>query len=198
MKKTKELIQSNLKLVDVVVELLDARIPISSKNPDIGNLIGNKPKIIAMNKSDLSDPKLLKEWISYFDQQGTKSIPINSITGEGINNLIESIKFAAKDKIEAMKNKGRKIRPVRVMIVGIPNVGKSSLINKLSGKKSAKTGNKPGVTRGKQWIRLRKDLELFDTPGILWPKIDDVRVGLNLAYTGAIKDEILDIIVENF
>lgn len=193
MKKTKELIQSNLKLVDVVVELLDARIPISSKNPDIDNLIGNKPKIIAMNKSDLSDPKLLKEWISYFEQQGTKSIPINSITGEGMNNLIDAIKYAAKDKIEAMKNKGRKIRPVRVMIVGIPNVGKSSLINKLSGKKSAKTGNKPGVTRGKQWIRLRKDLELFDTPGILWPKIDDIRVGLNLAYTGAIKDEILDI-----
>lgn len=193
MKKTKELIQSNLKLVDVVVELLDARIPISSKNPDIDNLIGNKPKIVALNKSDLSDPKLLKDWISYFDDKGTKSIPINSLTGEGMNNLIESIKYAAKDKIEAMKNKGRKIRPVRVMIVGIPNVGKSSLINKLAGKKSAKTGNKPGVTRGKQWIRLRKDLELFDTPGILWPKIDDIRVGLNLAYTGAIKDEILDV-----
>ncbi|WP_432665125.1 ribosome biogenesis GTPase YlqF [Wukongibacter baidiensis] len=192
MKKTKELIQKNLKLVDVVVELLDARIPISSKNPDVDNLIGNKPKIIALNKSDLSDPKLLKEWISYYGDLGIKAIPINSLTGEGISNLINSVKVTVKDKIDAMKSKGRKVRPIRVMIVGIPNVGKSSLINKLAGKKSAKTGNKPGVTKGKQWIRIRNDLDLFDTPGILWPKIDDIKVGLNLAFTGAIKDEILD------
>lgn len=192
MKKTRELIGQNLKLVDVVVELLDARIPISSRNPDIDNIIGNKPKIIALNKSDLSDPILLKEWIAHYGDQGIKAIPINSISGEGMSNLIDTIKNTVKDKIEAMKNKGRKIRPIRVMIVGVPNVGKSSLINKLAGKKSAKTGNKPGVTRGKQWIRIRKDLELFDTPGILWPKIEDINIGLNLAFTGAIKDEILD------
>lgn len=193
MKKTKELIKSNLKLVDVVIELLDARIPISSKNPDIDNLIGNKPKVIILNKSDLSDPKELNNWISFYAEKGIKAIPVNSISGEGMNNLIDAVKNSVKDKIDAMKNKGRKVRAIRVMIVGIPNVGKSSLINKLAGKKTAKTGNKPGVTRGKQWIRLRKDLELFDTPGILWPKIEDQEVGLNLAFTGAIKDEILDI-----
>ncbi|MCT4565022.1 MAG: ribosome biogenesis GTPase YlqF [Maledivibacter sp.] len=193
MKKTKELIKSNLKLVDVVIELLDARIPISSKNPDIDNLIGNKPKVIILNKSDLSDSKKLNNWISFYGNKGIKAIPVNSITGEGMNNLIDAVKNSVKDKIDAMKNKGRKVRAIRVMIVGIPNVGKSSLINKLAGKKTAKTGNKPGVTRGKQWIRLRKDLELFDTPGILWPKIEDQEVGLNLAFTGAIKDEILDI-----
>ncbi|SHJ96055.1 ribosome biogenesis GTPase A [Paramaledivibacter caminithermalis DSM 15212] len=193
MKKTKELIKDNLKLVDVVIELLDARIPISSKNPDIDNIIGNKPKIIILNKSDLSDSKVLNNWIEYYKKRGIKSIPINSITGEGMNNLIDAVKSAAKEKIDNMKSKGRKVRPIRVMIVGIPNVGKSSLINKLAGKKTAKTGNKPGVTKGKQWIRIRKDLELFDTPGILWPKIEDENVGLNLAFTGAIKDEILDI-----
>jgi ribosome biogenesis GTPase A len=193
MKKTKELIKSNLKLVDVVIELLDARIPISSKNPDIDNLIGNKPKVIILNKSDLSDSKKLNNWISFYGKKGIKAIPVNSITGEGMDNLIDAVKNSVKDKIDAMKNKGRKVRAIRVMIVGIPNVGKSSLINKLAGKKTAKTGNKPGVTRGKQWIRLRKDLELFDTPGILWPKIEDQEVGLNLAFTGAIKDEILDI-----
>ncbi|WP_079495052.1 ribosome biogenesis GTPase YlqF [Maledivibacter halophilus] len=192
MKKTKELIRDNLRLVDVVLELLDARIPISSKNPDIDGIIGNKPKVIILNKSDLCDPKILRQWIDYFAMQGTEAIPINSISGEGMNNLIDAVKNSAKDKIEAMRNKGRKIRPIRVMIVGIPNVGKSSLINKLAGKKTAKTGNKPGVTKGKQWIRLRKDLELFDTPGILWPKIQDENVGLNLGFTGAIKDEILD------
>ncbi len=192
MKKTKELIQNSLKLVDVVIELLDARIPISSKNPDIDKLIGNKPKVIILNKSDLSDSKVLQSWIYHYANQAIKAIPVNSITGEGMGNLIDAIKDSVKDKIEAMRNKGRKIRPIRVMIVGVPNVGKSSLINKLAGKKTAKTGNKPGVTRGKQWIRIRKDLELFDTPGILWPKIEDEEVGLNLAFTGAVKDEILD------
>lgn len=192
MKKTKELIKDNLKLVDVVIELLDARIPISSKNPDIDGIIGNKPKVIILNKSDLCDFKILREWVDYFSDKGIRAIPINSISGEGMNNLIDAVKDSAKDRIDAMKNKGRKIRPIRVMIVGIPNVGKSSLINKLAGKKTARTGNKPGVTKGKQWIRLRKDLELFDTPGILWPKIEDEKVGLNLGFTGAIKDEILD------
>lgn len=193
MKKTRELIQKNLKLVDVVIELLDARIPISSKNPVIDELIGQKPKVVILNKSDLSDQAILKEWIAYYKERGVTAIPVNSITGQGLNRLIEGVKEAAKEKTDRMIAKGMKIRAIRVMIVGIPNVGKSSLINKLAGKNTAKVGNRPGVTKGKQWIRLRKDLELFDTPGILWPKIDNQDVGLKLAFTGAIKDEILDI-----
>ena len=193
MKKTRELIQSNLKLVDVVIELLDARIPISSKNPVIDELIGQKPKVVILNKSDLSDQAVLKEWIAYYKERGVTAIPVNSITGQGFNRLIEGVKEAAKEKTDRMIAKGMKIRAIRVMIVGIPNVGKSSLINKLAGKNTAKVGNRPGVTKGKQWIRLRKDIDLFDTPGILWPKIDNVDVGLKLAFTGAIKDEILDI-----
>lgn len=193
MKKTKELIKENLKLVDVVVELLDARIPISSKNPEIDGLIGNKTKVVVLNKFDLSDPKILDEWIKYYHDKGICAIPINSLTGEGINRLIHELKLSFQDKLDKMLSKGMKPRAARVMIVGIPNVGKSSLINKLAGKKSAKTGNKPGVTRGKQWIKIKKDLDLFDTPGILWPKIDDLETGLKLAFTGAIKDEILDI-----
>lgn len=193
MKKTKELIQENLKLVDAVVEVLDSRIPISSKNPQIDDLVGGKPRIVALNKFDLSDPRKLEEWIRYYKSLNIIAIPVNSITGEGLDRLIHEIKLSAKAKQQKLADKGRNLGAVRVMIVGIPNVGKSSLINKLVGKKSAKTGNKPGVTKGKQWIRIRKDLELFDTPGILWPKIDDLQVGLNLAYTGAIKDEILNI-----
>jgi len=193
MKKTKELIQNNLKLVDVVIELIDARIPISSRNPSINEIIGNKAKVIVLNKSDLSDPNILKAWVKYYYNQGIYSIPFNSLSNQNSKELIDSIKLAAKSKIEQLEKKGRQNRPLRLMIVGIPNVGKSSFINKLVGKKSAKTGNKPGVTRGKQWIRIRNDLELFDTPGILWPKIDDIEVGLKLAFTGAIKDEILDI-----
>lgn len=192
MKKTKELIKQNLKLIDVVVELFDARIPISSKNPDIDNIIGDKPKIVILNKYDLADPKVLNDWINYYKAKNIEAIPFNSLTGDGMNKLLNSIKDSVKDKIQSLQNKGRKNRPIRVMIVGIPNVGKSSLINKLVGKKSAKTGNRPGITKGKQWIRIRKDLELFDTPGILWPKIDDQDVGLNLGFTGSIKDEILD------
>ncbi len=192
MKKTRELIQNNLKLVDVVIELLDARIPISSKNPNIDELLGNKPRVIVLNKSDLSDPYLLKEWIKYYEKLNIHAIPYNSLSGGSSKELMDSIKSAASEKIKVLEKKGRENRPLRLMIVGIPNVGKSSFINNLAGKKSAKTGNKPGVTRGKQWIRLRKDLELFDTPGILWPKIEDLNVGLKLAFTGAIKDEILD------
>ncbi len=193
MKKTRELINDNLKLVDLVIELLDARIPISSKNPEINKLIGSKNRVVLLNKSDLSDQAILKEWIDYYNEHKIDAIPFNSITGEGMNRLLSSIKTLTKDKVEALHKKGRRARPTRLMVVGIPNVGKSSLINKLVGKKSAKTGNKPGITRGKQWVRIRRDLELFDTPGILWPKIEDQRVGLNLAFTGSIKDEILDI-----
>ncbi|BEP29395.1 ribosome biogenesis GTPase YlqF [Helicovermis profundi] len=191
MKKTRELIQENLKMVDIVVEVLDARIPVSSKNPSIDDLLENKPKIVALNKFDLANEKTLEEWIRYYKNLGISAIPINSLTGVGINRLVHEIRFVMREKIEKFEKQGRKARAVRAMIIGIPNVGKSSLINKLVGKKSAKTGNRPGVTRGKQWIRIRKDLELFDTPGILWPKIENKKVGLNLAYTGAIKDEIL-------
>lgn len=193
MKKTRELIQQNLKMIDVVVEVLDARIPISSKNPSLDDLINTKPKIVALNKYDLADEAILNKWIAYYRGQGVSAIPINSMTGDGINRLLHEIKLLTKEKREKYISQGRNLAAVRAMIVGIPNVGKSSLINKLVGKKSAKTGNRPGVTKGKQWIRIKKDLELFDTPGILWPKIDDDAVGLNLAFTGAIKDEILQI-----
>lgn len=191
MKKTKELIQANLKLVDVVVELLDARIPISSRNPQIDELVGHKPRVVLLNKYDLCDQRILKDWIAYYKEKNIVAIPINSISGDGVKDLLKQVKIETKPLVEKMKAQGRVPRAIRMMIVGIPNVGKSSLINKLVGKKAAKTGNKPGVTKGKQWIRVRDDIELFDTPGILWPKIDDQESGLNLAFTGAINDETL-------
>ncbi|MBI9011903.1 MAG: ribosome biogenesis GTPase YlqF [Clostridiales bacterium] len=191
MKKTKELIQANLKLVDVVVELLDARIPISSRNPQIDELVGNKPRVVLLNKYDLCDQRIMKDWILYFKSKGIVAIPINSITGDGVKNLLKQVKIETKPLVDKMISQGRVPRAIRMMIVGIPNVGKSSLINNLVGKKSARTGNKPGVTKGKQWIRVRDDIELFDTPGILWPKIDDQITGLNLAFTGAINDDTL-------
>lgn len=191
MKKTKELIQKNLKLVDVVVELLDARIPISSRNPQIDELVGQKPRVVLLNKYDLCDQRILKDWIQYYKDRGIVAIPINSISGDGVKTLLKQVKVETKPLVDKMKSQGRVPRAIRMMIVGIPNVGKSSLINKLVGKKAAKTGNKPGVTKGKQWIRVRDDIELFDTPGILWPKIDDQESGLNLAFTGAINDETL-------
>lgn len=191
MKKTKDLITEHIKLVDVVVEVLDGRIPLSSRNPQFDDLIFSKPRVVALNKFDLADPRNLEKWIAYYKNQGISAIPINSMNGDGIDRLMHEIRYLAQTKQDKLAEKGRNLGAVRVMIVGIPNAGKSSLINKLVGKKTAKTGNKPGVTRGKQWVRIRKDLELFDTPGILWPKIDDPIVGMNLAYTGAIKDEIL-------
>lgn len=193
MKKTKELIEENLKLIDVVVELLDARIPISSKNPQIDELIKGKERIVVFNKFDLTDSQVLDSWIKHYKNKGIKSIPVNCLTGEGINRLIHEIRVTSEPILEKLIARGRTERPIRVMIVGIPNVGKSSLINKLAGKKAAKIGNKPGVTKGKQWIRIKKGLELFDTPGILWPKIESEEVGKNLAFVGSIRDEILDI-----
>lgn len=193
MKKTKELIQDNLKLIDVVVELLDARIPVSSKNPQLDSMIGGKERIVVFNKFDLADPEILESWVKYYKNHGIRAITINCLTGEGVNRLVHEIKVSAQPLIEKLKAKGMKERNIRVMIVGIPNVGKSSLINKLAGKKTAQIGNKPGVTKGKQWIRIRKGLELFDTPGILWPKIEDQTVGQNLAYVGSIRDEIMDL-----
>lgn len=193
MKKTKDLIEANLKLVDVVIELLDARIPISSRNPQFDQLIGNKKRVVALNKHDLADPAKTRKWIQYYADLGIKAIPINSLSGEGLGELVQEAKASCTEVIEKAKRQGRMLRPIRAMIIGIPNVGKSSLINKLAGKTAAKTGNKPGVTRGKQWIRLNKEVELFDTPGILWPKIEEDLMGIKLASSGAIKDEILNI-----
>jgi ribosome biogenesis GTPase A len=193
MKKTKELVRNNLKLVDVVVELLDARIPYSSKNPDIDKLAKDKPRVVILNKSDLADKAKLNKWINYYKERGIKAIPVDTMKGVGINKLIEECKNVTKEKMDALIEKGRKERPIRIMIVGVPNVGKSSIINKLTGRKSTVTGDKPGVTKGKQWVRLKGNLELLDTPGILWPKFEDQEVALNLAFSRAIKDEILDV-----
>ncbi|WP_455542670.1 ribosome biogenesis GTPase YlqF [Intestinibacter sp.] len=193
MKKTKEMVQNNLKLVDVVIELLDARIPLSSKNPEIDKLAQNKPRVVVLNKSDLSDRSKLNKWISYYQSKGIKAIPVDTLKGSGVNKIVEECKNVTKEKMDALKEKGRKERAIRVMIVGVPNVGKSSLINKLTGRKSTQTGDRPGVTKGKQWVRLKGNLELLDTPGILWPKFEDQKIALNLAFTRAIKDEILDI-----
>jgi len=193
MKKTKELIVANLKLVDAVVELLDARIPLSSRNPQFDELVKNKKRIVAFTKSDLADRNKTKMWISAYEKQGITAIPINAATGQGVNQLVDLIKTSCQDVLIRAEEKGRMHRPIRIMIIGIPNVGKSSLINKLAGKNAAKTGNKPGVTKGKQWIRINKDIDLFDTPGILWPKIEEDLMGIKLAVTGAIKDEILNI-----
>ena len=189
MKKTRELIQENLKMVDLVVEVIDARIPSSSRNPIIDQLVGDKKRIIVLNKSDLADAEENKAWSEFFKQEGNMVLAMNCMSGQGANQLIRLL-----EKIRDEKNKdAARKKPLRMMIVGVPNVGKSSLINRLTGKKSAKTGNKPGVTRGKQWLNLGNDMQLLDTPGILWPKFEDPEVGLNLAFCGAIKDEILDI-----
>lgn len=192
MKKTKDLLRENLKLVDIVIELLDSRIPISSKNPDVDGIINNKPKIVLMNKSDLSDEESNLRWKEHFESQNKKVIFINSLDPKSTDGIIREINKILKDKIDQRKAKGIKNTVIRAMIVGIPNVGKSTLINSLSGRKGAKTGNRPGVTKGKQWIKLKGNIELLDTPGILWPKFEDQEVALNLAFTGAIKDEIMD------
>lgn len=192
MKKTKELLKSQLKLVDIVIELLDARIPLSSKNPSVDEIIGQKPKLIVLNKIDLAHEGETKKWLNYYNELGFRAIPVNTMTGSGVREIMNEAQIITQEKMDALKKKGIINRPIRLMIVGIPNVGKSSIINKLAGKKSAKTGDRPGVTKGKQWIRLRGNLELLDTPGILWPKFEDEDVALNLAFTGAIKDEIMD------
>ena len=192
MKKTKELLREQLKLVDVVWELLDARIPRSSKNPDIDPIVHGKPKIIILNKKDLADPRVTEDWIRYFEEQGITAVPMNSMDSSSATQLLNESKNLLSDKLEARRAKGIRREVIRAMIVGIPNVGKSSMINKYAKKKSAKTGNKPGVTKGKQWVRIQKDLEMLDTPGILWPRLDDEKAALNLAFVGTIKDEIMD------
>ena len=192
MKKTKESIQNNLKMVDVVFELIDARIPYSSQNPVIESIVGDKPRVIILNKSDLADSRSNKIWQEYFYEKNIPSVLVDSITGKGIESLLNMSLDVTKDKRESFEKRGVISRPTKAMIIGIPNVGKSTLINNLSGRKGTKTGNRPGITKSNQWIKTRGVLELLDTPGILWPKFEDQSVGLNLAFTGAIKDEILD------
>lgn len=192
MTKTKRMMNENISLVDVVIELLDARIPYSSKNPDIDNLANNKYRIIILNKVDLADDKKTEQWKNYFKEKGFEVILVNSVNGKGLDKIEPKAKLLMKEKIERLKKRGRIFVPVRAMIVGIPNVGKSTLINKFVGRAMTKTGDKPGVTRGKQWVKVKKDFELLDTPGILWPKFEDKAVGMKLAFTGAVNDDIID------
>ncbi len=191
MVKTKRQIVEDLRLIDVVIELRDARIPKSSQNPDMKELIKNKKQIIVLNKSDLADEKENGRWINYFKNKGLSAISVDSNSGKGINNIEKEIQKSMQKEIEEGKQKGRIGKTIRVLVLGIPNVGKSSFINRISKKTSMQVGNKPGVTKQKQWIRLSNNIELLDTPGVLWPKFESEEVALNLAYTGTIKDEIL-------
>lgn len=192
MAKTKRQILDDLNLVDVVVELLDARIPNSSQNPDIGQLLNKKKRIIVLNKSDLADSTENQKWINYFKNKNIPAIEVDSNQGKGTNQVIKIIEDLMKEELENQNTKGRIRKTIRVMIVGIPNVGKSSFINRISKKTAMTVGNKPGVTKQKQWIRIGNQIELLDTPGVLWPKFENEEVGLNLAYTGSIKDEVID------
>ena len=191
MTKAKRAMQEDIKLIDVVIELVDARIPFSSKNPDIDSLAQNKSRILLLNKSDMADPAVMNDWIRYYEQQGYLAMAVNSKKRNELKQVHALIQKACKEKIERDRKRGILNRPVRAMIVGIPNVGKSTFINSFAGKACTKTGNKPGVTKGKQWIRLNKQVELLDTPGILWPKFEDQQVGKHLALIGSIKDELL-------
>ena len=191
MTKAKRMMQENIKLKDLIIELVDARIPLSSRNPDIDELGKNKARIVLLNKADLADPVWNKRWIKYFEEKGAHVLEVNSRTGAGVKSIQGLVQEACKEKIERDRKRGIVNRPVRAMVVGIPNVGKSTFINSFAGKACAKTGNKPGVTKGKQWIRLNKNLELLDTPGILWPKFEDQEVGRNLAFIGSMNDEVI-------
>lgn len=192
MMKTKRQILEDLKLVDVVIELLDARIPISSQNPDIAEMIGNKKRIVILNKCDLADSTETKKWIKYFESKSVQALEVDSNQGKGTNQVTRIIENVMKKELEKQNNKGIIRKTIRVMIVGIPNVGKSSFINRISKKVTMNVGNRPGVTRQKQWIRISNQIELLDTPGVLWPKFESHEIGLNLAYTGSIKDEVID------
>ena len=193
MTKAKRMMQENIGLIDLVIELVDARVPMSSRNPDIDELGKNKSRIILLNKADLADAGWNQKWTAYFQNRGLFVQEINSKTGAGIKGIQELVQAACKEKIERDRKRGILNRPVRAMVTGIPNVGKSTFINTLAGKACAKTGNKPGVTKGKQWIRLNKNLELLDTPGILWPRFENQTVGERLAMIGSINDEILHV-----
>ena len=192
MTKAKRQMQEDIKLIDLVIELVDARIPLSSRNPDIDELGKNKYRLILMNKADLADRKATEQWSAFFKKKGYYVVSLDARSKNGMKSITDIIMEACKEKMERDRKRGIKNRPVRAMVVGIPNVGKSTFINSYAGKACAKTGNKPGVTKGKQWIRLSKSVELLDTPGILWPKFEDQKVGLRLALIGSIRDEILN------
>ena len=193
MAKTKRKIKEILPLIDAVAEVVDARIPVSSRNPDLEEIIENKPHIILLNKCDMADSRITKQWIEYYKKNGITAIALDCKSGKGINQFKDTVKTALAHKLEAYREKGMVGKPLRVMVVGIPNVGKSSFINKIAGKTRAKAENRPGVTRGKQWVTVDAGLQLLDTPGILWPKFEDPEVGMMLAYTGAVKEGVIDL-----
>lgn len=193
MRKAERLVKENLKLVDVVLELLDSRIPLSSANPVLREIVGEKPRLIVLNKADLADEAATRTWVKYFAAQGLAAVPVDAVKGRGVKELVQAIAKCAKPKTDKLVQHGAKARAARCMILGIPNVGKSSLINRLSGGTKTKVENRPGVTRAKQWIRLGAQLELLDMPGILWPKFEDQQAALHLAFTGAINDNVYDV-----
>ena len=191
MTKARRKIKEILPLIDAVAEVVDARIPLSSRNPELESIIGDKPHIILLNKCDMADREVTAEWIKFYKQKNITAIPIDCKSGKGLNTFKDTVKSVLADRLEAYRQKGMIGKPLRIMVVGIPNVGKSTFINSFAGKACAKTGNKPGVTKGKQWIKLNKGLELLDTPGILWPKFEDQEVGKHLAFIGSMNDEII-------
>lgn len=194
MTKARRQIQEKLKLIDAVIELIDARLPLSSRNPMIDDILQGKPRLIIMNKADLADPEVTRQWLAYFKEQGHPAFPVDASTGTGVKDIPAQVKLLLKEKIDKQIAKGMNPRAMRVLIVGIPNVGKSTLINRLAGRNIAATGDRPGVTKGQQWIKVTGgEMELLDTPGILWPKFEDQNVGYRLAVTGAIKEEILNV-----
>ena len=192
MLKTKKQIIEDLKLIDVIIEILDARIPLASQNPDIKQITANKKKIVVLNKSDLADEKETKKWVEYFKNQGIIAIPTDSNLGKGTKETLKAVQNLMQEEMEKAASKGRINKNIRIMICGIPNVGKSSFINRMINKKSAEVGNRPGVTKQKQWLRISSNIELLDTPGVLWPKFESHDVALKLAYTGSIKDELIN------
>ncbi len=194
MTKTRRMMEENLKLVDAVCEVLDARIPISSRNPDIDAICGNKPRMVILNRIDMADPAALRQWTQYFESKGLAVLQTDCKSRRGINGFVPAVRRLLAEKIRRYEEKGQSGRPLKLMIVGIPNVGKSTFINQIAGRKGAKAENRPGVTRGKQWVTVNPQLLLLDTPGILWPRFDDPETGMRLAYTGAVKDDILDVL----
>ncbi len=193
MTKTRRQMENDVKLVDLVAEVVDARIPISSRNPDIDTMVGERPRLIIFNRVDQADPTMTAQWLAWFKKKGYGVLETDAKSGKGVNQFSAAAKNVLKDKLVAWKSKGQVGRPIRAMVVGVPNVGKSTFINKVARRKSAKASDRPGVTRGKQWVSVDSGLELLDTPGILWPKFEDETIGLHLAFTGAVKDEVTDI-----
>ena len=192
MTKAKRAMQEDIRLIDLIIELVDARMPLGSRNPDIDSLGRQKARLVLLNKADLADPAVNRRWIEWFADRGVKALEINAQTGQGMKQIQSAVRVVCREKIERDRKRGILNRPVRAMVAGIPNVGKSTFINSFAGKACTKTGNRPGVTKGKQWIRLNRELELLDTPGILWPRFEDQEVGIRLAMLGSVKDDILN------